>query len=193
MYPVSSVRNQNYNAAASLVAYGPYYPAHVTGDTETGIDWFDPGNAQGAENEAYASCDLYSAANSAPLCASDFGMSIPATGSISGIKVEVLRKATSSDIFDWAGSGHGARLLLDGDDSGTHIGDDLGDNDAPWPDNFEWTTYGGERNLWGTSSLTAGDLNSSSFAFETSVLTDVGGYVAMVDAIRITVYIVPSV
>lgn len=186
-YPVSSVRNRN--VAGGVVAYGPYYPAYVTGNAATGIDWTDPEKAQGTESGDYASCYFFTeGANSAPLRASDFGMAIPSGATIHGILVEVLRSADTNDFKDWAGSGYGARLMLDAEDNGTHIGDDLGDGVAPWPDNFEWKVYGGETELWGTTGLTAENLNSSAFAFDTSAVSDNSGGTVMVQAVRMTVW-----
>lgn len=174
-----------------MVIYGPYYPSYVTGNTATGIDWTDPENAQGVEGEDYAFCYFFSeGANSAPLCGYDFGMEIPENETILGIKVEVLKSADSGDFLDWANSGYGARLLRDHDDTGTRFGNDLGREGSYWPqDAFEWVSYGGENDLWGTSDLTAADLNSSLFGFEISALADQAGGTAMVKAIRITIYL----
>lgn len=144
MYPVSSVRNQNHNAVGAILSYGPNYPAYVTGNAATGIDWTDPEKAQGVEDEDYASCYFFTeGANSSPLRASDFGMAIPTGATIHGILVEMLRSADTNDFTDWAGSGYGARLMLDAEDNGTHIGDDLGDGVALWPNgSFAWKAYG---------------------------------------------------
>lgn len=189
MYPVSSVRNQNHNAVSGIVAYGPYYPAYVIGNAATGIDWTDPENAQGVENGDYAYCYFFTeGANSAPLRAFDFGMEIPANATIHGIFVEVYRSADTYDFTDWVNSGYGARLMLDAEDNGSHIGDDLGDSSFWSRGDFEWKTYGGEAELWNTVGLTAENLNSSSFGFDTSAVSDNSGGTVMVQAVRMTVW-----
>jgi hypothetical protein len=188
-YPVAAARNRNHNTVSGILSYGPNYPAYVTGNEATGIDWTDPEKAQGAESGDYAFCYFFSGSNSAPLRASDFGMAIPSGATIHGILVEVLRSADTNDFKDWANSGYGARLMLDAEDNGTHIGDDLGDGVSLWQRiDFEWKAYGGETELWGTTGLTAENLNSASFAFDISAVSDNSGGTVMVQAVRMTVW-----
>jgi len=123
-----------------------------------------------------ACCD----ANTSCLRVDSFGFSIPASATITGIIVEIEKRASAgSNIQD-----NGLRLLKNGVETGSN-GAQYG---TPWPYTDTYVTYGSCTDLWGTS-WTPAEINSGGFGlFFANIDYTCGGVTtSYIDHIRITV------
>lgn len=88
------------------------------------------------------------------LVARDFGFSIPANASITGIEVKVNRMAdTANAVTDTV-----VQLILNSNLIGQNKY-----NQSFWPATLATQFYGDSANLWGLTSLTAADVNDADF------------------------------
>jgi hypothetical protein len=115
---------------------------------------------------------------------SKFGFTIPAAATITGIEVQVRRcqqgNASSGTVRD-------VQLRLS-KEVGVLVGDNKAYFGLNWPvDDYQWETYGGPSELWGTT-WTPSDINSSAFAVYFSVGSTHGDEVAQVDSARVTIF-----
>jgi len=113
------------------------------------------------------------------LVASGFGFALPATASINGIQVEIVRKASLPDDIE----DHRLQLFSGGRLVGTAQGGYGGER---WSDAWETRTYHGS--LWG-HGWTVDEINSPDFGVALSVI---GSYTdasadALVDSVKVTV------
>lgn len=112
------------------------------------------------------------------LYCSTFGYAIPATAAIDGIKLEILASGTQAVTSS-------LRLTKT---AGVPVGSDLGAGTDCFPvTTLDWTTYGGETELWGTT-WTPAAINATGFGAGVQAANSTGGGSAGIDAIRITVY-----
>jgi hypothetical protein len=109
------------------------------------------------------------------LWAINFGFDIPETATITGVEVEVRRRAQTGSVSD-----DFVRLIR----NSSLVGDDLG-KVGPWSTSYSYVRYGGEASSWG-ASWTPADINATGFGVAVTasgLLNDM----ALVDHIRITV------
>jgi hypothetical protein len=113
-----------------------------------------------------------------------FGFAVPADATITGIQVQVRRcqegNASSGAVRD-------VRLKLS-KTAGVLVGDNKASLFSNWPiDDYQWATYGGATDLWGTT-WTPAEINAGAFAVYFSVGSTHGDEVAQVDCARVTVF-----
>ncbi len=155
---------------------GPNF-AGTTSNFSATNPWVNPGNAT-TNNSNYAT---YSTSNSTStyLVSSNYGFSIPSNATISGIKLEIRRKTSSTS------NGRAIRdssVVLYGG-TGTSLDRKLAAN---WSSNSNYFTYGSNVDLWGMT-WTPAQINSSGFGAGLRAKIT-GTPTASVDAFRITVY-----
>lgn len=148
-----------------------------------GTNFTSPANATLSDN-LYASathcecCDM----NTKCLTATNFGFSIPATATITGITVEIERRSSlNGHIFD-----NGLRLLKGGVEVGSNYA-----SATQWPTMDTYMSYGGCSDLWGTT-WTPADINASNFGLVFACIdycpfNGVGDAQSFIDHVRITV------
>lgn len=174
------------------IGQGPENPSAVTEQNPAclsclGSDWLNMINAVAPDGvytkttmQPYRNCFQASCYFSRSLMASNFGFTIPLSAVITGIKVEVLRKASSLN----AVQDSVVQLLLSGSSLGTNRAA-VGYWDTTAASYF---TYGDSTDLWGISWTPSG-VNATTFGlfFKTKNL---GNSVvsAYIDHIRVTVY-----
>lgn len=112
------------------------------------------------------------------LKASNFGFALPSTATVSGVQVDVEKKAgTASNVTDTV-----VKLVK----GGTVSGSDKSSASA-WGTSDAYTSYGGASDLWGVA-LAYSDINASTFGFVISCSAASVPETAYIDHIRITVY-----
>ncbi|MFN8454654.1 MAG: YDG domain-containing protein [Anaerolineae bacterium] len=145
------------------------------------VNWTNPGNVT-ADDTNYATANLGASATSEYLQATNYGFNIPASATIDGIQVAIMRQSSSalgnnsvddSDLY-----------LLKG---GAIVGTDHAVT-TDWPTSFTEATYGATNDLWGTT-WTAAEINATNFGVALSVLNESGltNRTASVDYIQVTV------
>lgn len=165
---------------------GPYSPARSL----SGNCSFSYGSSLqlSPSAETHKSDDVYATAshcaccdaNSACLKVDSFGFSIPSAAVITGIIVEIEKRASpGSNIQD-----NGLRLLKNGVETGSNMAQGA----VPWPYTDTYVSYGGCNNLWG-AAWTPDDINSPGFGlyFANIDYTCGGITTSYIDHIRITV------
>lgn len=168
------------------VQQGPLSPGH----SANGNCSFSYGSALNLAPsvETLKSDDVYAVANHCACCDANtsclrvdsFGFSIPAAATITGIIVEIEKRASAgSNIQD-----NGLRLLKNGVETGSN-GAQSG---TPWPYTDTYVTYGSCTDLWGTT-WTPADINSGGFGlFFANIDYTCGGITtSYIDHIRVTV------
>ena len=133
---------------------------------------------------AYPSCFQSACYTSRELYVSDFGFSIPANATITGIKAEIKRSSGSGSVGNPAIKDSIVQLM-------TAVGTTIGQNKklpAFWSNVSNYVVYGGPTDLW-ASSWTPSDVNDSDFGLSLAVKNSANSVqTANVDHIRITVY-----
>jgi len=167
---------------------GPLSPGTLAAvnDTGTRIAWSNPSNAASSDNSYATASGLISGAGSDTthyLKATNFGFSIPGGATITGIKVEIERKATqNSDLV----KDNKIQLVKAGTIQSTNKA-----TTTTWPTSDAVASYGGSSDLW-SGSWTPSDINDSGFgvAIEAATKNVVmsNTETASVDHIKITVY-----
>lgn len=161
---------------------GPRFAGSGTTDAAVGVsDWSDASNIA-AEDAGGAVNRNEEDQQSRYLVASNFGFSVPAGTTITGISVEVLRRVSPD------GNGTAVDAAVRIVKGGVIGGSDRSGTD-PWPTAFGWRSYGSATDLWG-ETWTPSDFNNPSFGVAISASVDVTRpeLVLEVDAIRITVH-----
>ncbi len=168
---------------------GPNSGTLFSNNASTGtFSWSNTNNAQYSDNSpatASQTLGIFSSFSSNFLLIQGLGFSIPAKAAVSGIKVEIERKA--------GGLGLGAsvtdnqvKLVKGGVIGGTNLA-----SGSSWPVSDAFTSYGNSSNLWG-QTWTAADINNSNFgiAISATVSSGILGLLlsAQVDHARVTVY-----
>lgn len=139
--------------------------------------WTDP-EFGGATDALYAVSTLTAGQTSVRLKITDYGFTVPGGATITGIKVDITRYATSEDIQDLQ-----VRLVKGGL---TQTHDKAAGGNWPDGDNIGTVSYGGDADLWG-DTWTPANINDAGFGAVLRVQT-VGGDTANVDGLEITVY-----
>lgn len=161
----------------------------VTDDSSAGtIAWTSVASAQGAPDSVFATA---SNAGASPqqthrLHAVTYGFAIPAGATITGIQVDITRKANIN------GAG---QFVIDNEVKLMKAGVIQSWNEAQTAGINQWTTnsldvtYGGQYDMWGTT-WTPADINNANFGVSLQVaINRVGSTVtASVDSMQITVY-----
>ena len=170
---------------------GPNYASEAESEAEGDEkqeEWEDPENALADDGESASAGVLDTGGDKTHfLNLWNYGFDIPATASITGVKMEVNRQASRTgggsnlDIRD-----EYIQLILDGE----RVGDNLANTVDALPVNeFGIAEYGGQDELWGLI-LSPEDITSSGFGASVRYRKEtnpVSGYVD-VDWVRLTVY-----
>ena len=145
--------------------------------------WTNPGNVT-TSNNGYATFSTILTATTDNLTATGFGFSIPANTIITGVTVEIERKASTNSGTEYVRD-NAVYLVNAGADLSATNKAATGTN---WPTSDAYATYGGSTDLWG-ATLTRTIINSSTFGVRLkATVTRTGGTeTASVDHIRITV------
>lgn len=166
--------------AVAPVISGPRNPGTLASDaTLAGTAWTAPANA-GASDNAYATAVLAAKTSSQYLKASNLGFTLPVDATVTGIKLEVERKATTSKLRDLQ-----VRAVKDGDIGTAERADTAND----WPTADTYKSYGGDGDLWGFT-WTPADINATAFGFVLAAVNQhpTAARTASVDHVRVTVY-----
>lgn len=142
--------------------------------------WTNTGNAASSNNgyATYGSLSGSSPSHTDYLQATNFGFSVPAAVSITGIVVEVERSDPSQRTSDYR-----IRIV-----KGGTIGTAERSSGAAYSAGDGYQTYGNSGDLWG-ETWTDADINSANFGVAIAAIRSVNGANAgQVDHIRITVY-----
>ncbi len=162
--------------AASQTEFGSSVATEGTGEAWTNIS-----NIL-ADDDTAAEVDLNDAETSVTFKVTDFGFSIPTDSEITGIKVEVEKRADMLFGFSYDVS---PKIYPGGTSP-------VNGNSDPWPSTFQYATQGGTTDLWNHSGTwTAADINSIDFGFSMAVTTVDDYNLNYVDAVKITVYYSP--
>lgn len=145
----------------NVVTYGPYRCGGATGTA-----WQTPLDACAKDGKP-----AVSNGSPLPLALADFGFDLPATATISGIKVEITRRWTLNAV---QGSTFGFRNKGTTKSSGA------------WTSSFTTVSYGGPTDRWGTT-WQADDFTAG-LVFE--ITAGSSGY-ANVDDVALTIYACP--
>jgi hypothetical protein len=176
-----------FSFGGSATSSGPAYPGTVF-DNGTGAPYFGDGNWTNPDNVKAADASVATGVTSHSgfsitnaLTLTDFGFSVPASASVTGIQVEINRKGTNA--FDGGINDEKVQLVI----GGTPSGDDKA-SVSPWPSTLTVASYGGQSDLWGLS-LSAADVNASNFGLIVQGdELNATGQTASIDYARITVY-----
>lgn len=165
-----------------MQSQGPNSGTTFTNNTSVGdVSWTNPGNAAASDN-LYATASLGTADTTDTtyyLMATGFGFNIPNGVTISGVVVEVERRASGSGVRDYS-----VRLVV----ANTAVGSNNAFTATDWPTTDTYVTYGSATDLWGLT-LTPADINSGGFGVAISATnTSTASRTAYIDHIRITIY-----
>lgn len=167
-----------YRAYASSV--GPSSPGTTVDDATVGtLAWANPNNAQ-ASDGVFATASHAGLTTSHYLKATNFGFSIPAGATITGILAEIQKQT------DTLGDGKDITVKIVKSD-GT-LGATNKALATAWPTTEAYSSYGSSSDLWGETWAST-DINNANFGIVISESSnDTGGSVESIDHIRITVY-----
>lgn len=143
---------------------------------------YSPATNVASSNNVYASATHCSCcdANTNCLQLTNFGFTIPSTAVITGIKVDIERRApVGSQVQD-----NGLRLLK----AGVEVGNNLAVFGLNWISTDAYASYGGCNNLWG-ATWTPADINASNFGlvFASINYSCSGNVTSLIDHVRVTV------
>lgn len=167
-----------------MASAGPNAPGTVAGDSSNGgvLSWTNTANASASDNTRVNTVFAggFGTRLTHYLKATNFGFSIPASSTITGVIVEIEK-------IDWnsAGATDSVIKLVKG---GVVSGDNKSAG-ASWPYADAYSTYGGASDAWGLS-MTDADVNASDFGVVLSadVAASKGNRDVRIDHIRITVH-----
>jgi hypothetical protein len=159
-------------------------PGTIVDDASYGtVAWRNPGNAA-ASDDLYADTSLAFASpmQTHYLKATNFGFTIPAGMTITGIKVEIERHALNYVVDNRV------RLVKAGAVQSTDKA-----SSTPWPSADAYASYGGDGDTWG-AAWAVQDINDSGFGVVLAATIGDGIDAArpFVDHIQITVYYAES-
>jgi hypothetical protein len=144
----------------------------------SGSGWSNSGYIVSSNNWR-ASANVPANGVSAYLNATNFGFSIPANATITGIRVYLEKSASADSGVD----DDEVRMLK----AGSAVGSDKGST-SDWEDYDELWSYGGSSDLWGTS-WTPAEVNASNFGVRLRADSDTSSSrTAYVDHVEIRVY-----
>lgn len=150
------------------------------------IAWANPGFIT-ADDTNYATAVLTGNATSDYIQGTNYGFAIPATATINGIQVSIMRQSSSNAAGNSINDVD-LNLLKAGVIVGTDhaVGTD-------WPTTITAANYGGVADLWGTT-WTPAEINAGGFGVSLSVLNQSGlGRTASIDYIQVTItYTLPT-
>lgn len=171
--------------SSGATVLSPRLVANDTSYGEASGDWASPENAKAEDGVVSSTQQLNASAAciSYYLKATDFGFSIPAQATITGITVEVKKYQTTADSSRQIQDAR-ARIVKDGTIKNTDRS--IAGN---WPMTSTYTVYGGTSDLWG-ETWTPSNINNSNFGFAIAAKSgceDYWGPVSYIDHIRVTV------
>lgn len=159
-----------------MASQGPNTAGTGADDSAVGtVTWSNPGNVTASDN-TYATAAVNST-TSHYLKATNFGFSIPAGSTIDGVVVEWERKANTGGAVD-----NSVKLVK----AGSVTGSDKSTG-AWWSTTESFVSFGASNDLWG-ATLSASDVNDSTFGAALSGKSTFGSITLSVDSCRITVY-----
>ena len=126
------------------------------------ITWTNPGNIVTTGNATASSVPENGITHY--LKATNFNFSIPAGAAIQGVSVSI-NHSSSGNISPYIRD-NSVRLIQGGSIAGSNRAHTTTD----WPTVMGTATYGGPTDTWGTTNLTAGDINASSFGVALSAI-----------------------
>lgn len=163
---------------------GPRYPSNGSNNSSIGnTSWSYTGNV-GSSDNSDARSSLSGGRISNYLVATDFGFSVPANATITGIQVDIERadgnRSSSAYLRD-----NSVKIVK----RGSITGSDHANTSQDWPTSDQVASYGSDSDLWGTA-WTPADINSSNFGAALSVRNTSSSRSedAYVDAMRVTVF-----
>ena len=175
-----------------MASQGPLYPG--TGLTiagaapETAEAWVNPGNIVADDGtEAQITAATYDSPDvSQQLRGRNFGFTIPAGATITGIVVEIDRRSII------ASSGKDFRVQLCDPNGGSPVlmGNNKADTVTVWPTTSAIATYGASNDLWG-ATITPAMVNDAFFSVALSVTANIANADIGVDFMRVTVHYTP--
>lgn len=178
------------SVAQSADAQEQKSPGTAANNTEAGtVAWSNPGNAVSSNNSAATMAAAKGTSKESHyLQVSDFAFGIPEGATITGIGVEIERKAALNSGADWVADA-ALYLMKAGVRQSSGAGKDKADNINNWPTVDTYKAYGGSADLW-ANTWTVADVNNSGFgvAFRCIAQPATAEQVASVDHIRVTVY-----
>lgn len=156
-------------------------------------DWTNITNAASGDGAAMTTANLNDAkADSANLELTGFGLSstLPSTGTVNGIKVEINKRATG--MSNSATCRDSVVKLIIG---GTASGSNLADSATDWSGSYTSAFYGDATNLWGLTPTMA-QVRASNFGVSISgqvnLPSSTGTCVLDIEYVKITVYYTPN-
>ena len=136
-----------------------------------------------SSNNAYATASIAASGQSANLDSTGFGFTIPTGATITGIQVDIERKASATSSIE----DYDVYVLKGG--SATGITDHASTTD--WTTSDATRSYGNSSDLWGTT-WTVTDINASNFGVRLKALNlTTSAKTASVDWVQITVFYTP--
>lgn len=160
---------------------GPNAPGTVTQTSTGAVSWTNPTNVEVNDNaDATAGLSVVNL-NSETLLITNFGFSIPGSGTILGIQVAIKKHGTANPS---ALTDNTVQLIKGGTQSGNNKA-----NIFDWTSAYSTPTYGGSNDLWGLT-LAASDVNASNFGVAIQVgqiNNGGGGATAGIDFVSITI------
>jgi hypothetical protein len=158
-------------------------PGSVSGNVSygTSINWSQPNRSIGSDN-LYSNASFATGDITKYLLDKEFSFNVPASANITGITVYIERykQAEAANIRDYS-----IRLQMNGVTVGTEHA-----TDAAWSATEGIVVFGGSSDSWGLT-LTAADVNSSTFGVLTSAYIPAGGsstvYDAYVDNVEVVI------
>jgi hypothetical protein len=165
-------------------------PGTITNDASVlGPAWANPGNVASSD-DSYATISIFEGSEPTQrIKATNFGFGIPEDATITGIVVEVERKADKNKEGNVAGDLDAILIkagVLQTDETGA---DDKADLISFWPTTDTIKSYGSSTDLWG-NTWTPADINDKGFGFalRAYLQANTSKRTASVDYIGINVY-----
>lgn len=178
----------HYAFKTSLISnIGLSYDSGVVEGSSTAIihngsyEWINPTNAK-TKNTAYATCQLYNAGPSDILKCINYASldSIPSTATITGIEIQLTRKASKA--------GYIADSIVQLYAGNTAMGNNQADTVTKWGTTNTTITYGGSTNKLGWNNITLADIKNAEFGIGIQTSSSSEIVTASIDAIQIKIY-----
>ena len=123
------------------------------------VAWSNAGNVVADSSTSASAGPVPKNGTTQHIRASNFGISLPSGAVVTGVEARVNRSTGNNAGTNF--TDHTIQLLI----GGARIGDNLADTLTYWPVNSSRANalYGGDDNLWGLSSVAAGDISGAGF------------------------------
>jgi hypothetical protein len=166
---------------------GSYSGSIFSNDPSTGnFPFINPGNILSTDNNRASATALITllSGSTNSLRVSGFGFAIPASAGICGIKVELEKSATGTNLFAWVND-ESVRLVKAGNITGANKA-----SAGKWNSVEAYSTYGGMADQW-DATWTPAEINDQGFGIAFSA--HITGLISLlpsarVDHVKVTVY-----